>query len=206
MIFISLWLSELFYESFIFESIIIFYSFIMSFKYLIISELMVFIGCFWSMLNSKLTSWIYYYLILFSNICYSIPFTELIILVYSSLSNNASFIFIFISFYYGYFQSIYSILLSAFSFLYIWLMELMYSLYCIYDDYFDCIFYFTISIHGLHVLFGFLGFMVWWSVECLDDGVGVSMDGCVGYYLLTYYWHFVDIVWVWVYVVYFRGV
>jgi heme/copper-type cytochrome/quinol oxidase subunit 3 len=200
--FICLWFSELFFESFIYLSIIMYYSFIMSFKYLILSELMVFMGCFWTMLNSKLTSWIYYYLVLFINTCYSIPFSELIVLLYSSLSNSASFIFIFISFYYGFIMSLYHIILSAFSFIYIWLMELMYSVYCIYDDYFDCIFLFTISIHGLHVLLGFLGFMVWLCMEYMDNGMGVSMDGSIGYYILTYYWHFVDMVWVCVYVVY----
>lgn len=178
----------------------------MSFKYVILSEIMIFFGLFWSFLNNLITlkSFVSGCLVLI-NQSYAIPFSELIILLYSSLACGASMLFIFISFYYGFLISLYHIVLSAFSFIYLWMMELMYSVYCIYDDYFDCIFLFTISIHGVHVLLGFLGFMVWLCMEYMDNGMGVSMDGSIGYYVLVYYWHFVDMVWVCVFVVYLRG-
>ena len=96
--------------------------------------------------------------VLFFNTCYSIPLSELILLVYSSLSNSVSFICICISFYYVCVVSMYSIILTAMSFLVVWIMELMYSIYCVYDEYYDCIFFFTICLHGLHVVLGYGGF------------------------------------------------
>ena len=201
-IFIFIWSSDLFLESFIFLSIIILYSLIYSLKWLIVSEFMLFFACFWSFIYFRLGSLIYFYLILFSNTCFSIPFSELIILVYSSLSLNASFIFIFISFSYFYLSSLFNIILSAFSFIFIWLLEFYYSLYSICDYFFDCIFFFTTSLHGFHVILGFLGFMIYIFMSYYGSLV-LWLDGHLGYYLLSLYWHFVDFIWLIVFLLFF---
>lgn len=85
----------------------------------------------------------------------------------------------------------YSIVLTAFSFLIVWIMELMYSIYCVGDEYYDCIFFFTICLHGLHVVMGYGGFSGVVVMGYVGDDV-VWVDGYGGWYLLCYYWHFVD--------------
>ena len=163
---------------------------------------MLFFACFLSFINFRLGSLYYYYPILFSNTCFSIPFSELIILVYSSLSPNASFIFILISSSYFYLSSLYNIILSAFSFIFIWLLEFYYSLYSICDYFFDCIFFFTTSLHGFHVILGFLGFMIYIFMSYYGSLV-LWLDGYLGYYLVCLYWHFVDFIWLIVFLLFF---
>ena len=205
--FLSLYFSALyFFVSLILYSLsfYVWFHLFMYLVFIIVSESMLFFACFWSFINFRLCSLFfnYYYLLLFSSPCFSIPFSELIILVWSSLSLNSSFIFLLLSFSSLFFQSLFSVLGCGLSFIFLWLLELYYSIYSICDYFSDCIFFFSTSLHGLHVILGILGFIVYIKMSYYGSLI-LWLDGHVGYYLLSLYWHFVDFIWLIVFLLYF---
>ena len=154
---------------------------------------MLFFACFWSFINFRLGSLYYYYLILFSNTCFSIPFSELIILVYSSLSLNASFIFMIISFIYLFISSLLNIIIAGMGFIFLFMIEFFYGLFSIADYFIDCIFIFTTTLHGFHVLCGMIMFYIY-SYYCIFLFGVMNNDLYLGYYIVSIYWHFVDFI------------
>lgn len=195
------WLVDLFYESFIYITSTELISFIYSIKWLIVSESLLFLSCFYGIIHYRLFSLYYYYLLLFNFPCFSIPFSELIILIWSSLSLNASFLFIFIGYSLLYYSAIIGILGCGLSFLFLFIYELYYSLFSHCDFVVDSLFYFTISLHGFHVILGIFGYLLLWIMSYNTYIIG--LDGIIGYYSLSLYWHFVDFIWLVVFLLLF---
>ena len=107
--------------------------------------------------------------------------------------------------------------------------EFLYSYFSISDCMIGCIFYFTTGLHGIHVIIGCFG---WMLILCLisfpihNSGNLLKLDidrdihwrSCsqriyfnpdffiefgLSILLCSYYWHFVDWIWLFVFLVYF---
>ena len=192
------WYLDLWIESFFSFLWVEFISLIYGIKWLIVSELFLFFSCFWSFINFRVFVFGIYYL-LFSSVCFSIPFGELIILVWSSLSLNAGFIFIRIGFASSVCSKIIKVSGFGYSFLFLQSFEFYYSLYSVCDYFLDCIFYLTTTLHGFHVVVGFLGLLIFvFSFTFL-----LLIDCNLGFFLLSLYWHFVDFIWLIVFLLFF---
>lgn len=68
---------------------------------------------------------------------------------------------------------------------------------------FGSAFYMLVGTHGLHVLFG----LIWISTLLLKNANrGLNLYNAPKFYLATLYWHFIDVVWVFIFtVVYLMG-
>ena len=153
---ISLWLVDFLIESFIALTTIEQLALIVGIKSLLLSELMLFFACFWCYINFRLIGSILLliYFPLLSCYSFSIPFANLLILLFSSLPIQCSQIFIKIGFLNmsieGLGQSpsvgFYSIILQC--------KEFSYSYFSLTDCVIGSIHYFTTGLHGFHVLLG----------------------------------------------------
>ena len=199
LIFICLdWYLDLWIESYLALLWIEFISLIYGIKWLIVSELFLFLSCFSSLINFWLSVLCFFYFLLFSSLCFSIPFSELIILVWSSLNLNSVFIFIRIGFGSSVCRSIIKVSGFGFSFIFLQSFEFYYLLVSVSDYFLDCIFYFTTSLHGFHVIVGFLGLFIYVGIFNL-----LLIDCNLGFFLLSLYWHFVDFIWLIVFLLFF---
>ena len=87
------WCNDLLIESIILLTTIEHYLIIIGIKLMLISELMLFISCFWCVINIRLMSGplsLFFIIPFISCNAFSIPFTNLIILLYSSYPLNGS--------------------------------------------------------------------------------------------------------------------
>nr|YP_010890527.1 cytochrome c oxidase subunit III [Plegadiphilus threskiornis]WIM51533.1 cytochrome c oxidase subunit 3 [Plegadiphilus threskiornis] len=69
--------------------------------------------------------------------------------------------------------------------------------FCINDSVYGSIFFLSTGFHGLHVLVGTL-FLMACLFRMIKDNF--SMSHHVGYELAIWYWHFVDVVWLFLYI------
>lgn len=82
------------------------------------------------------------------------------------------------------------------SFSYLQLMEYQRSFFSIGDSTFGTTFFILTGFHGIHVLIGslFLG-----VVLCRQGKIISSKNDCLRFELSSWYWHFVDVVWLFLY-------
>lgn len=149
------WISDINIESIIYFSLLEQNSIIIFIKLIIISELMLFFTCFWCLINFRIVlNWILFIFPLFSSYAFSIPFSNLLLLVLGSYPLNGSQIAIkngdlFINIY-----LLFITILFGLFFILLQLNEFLYSYFSLSDCIIGSVFYFTTGLHGLHVIIG----------------------------------------------------
>lgn len=191
------WITDYWIESIILFSINEQLNIINAIKLLLISELMLFYSCFWVLINSRLIvnsiSLISIYPLL-SSYAFSIPFSNLLLLLFSSYPLNG----VLISIKNGNLLISITLLTSSLSFGFIFLIlqlkEFLFSYISISDSISGSIFYFTTSLHGLHVLIGSLSLFILF-INLLFTINYISIEYSITLFLVSLYWHFVDFIW-----------
>jgi len=97
---------------------------------------------------------------LFNFSALSLPFSNLIILLFSSLPGQCCILFCKLGALILCLESIAQILLCGLVFLTLQMLEFFFSLYSLSDLFLGSIFYFTTSIHGFHVIAGCIGWLL----------------------------------------------
>ena len=191
------WSSDYWIESIISFTTLEQFNIINSIKLMLLSELMLFYSCFWVLINYRLLcnalSLLTIYPLL-SSYAFSIPFTNLLILLFSSYPLNGTLISIkngnlLISI-----HLLISSLSFGFLFLILQLKEFMFSYINISDSLIGSIFYFTTSLHGLHVVLGSLNLFII-LIHLLFTINYFSIEFSFTLFLVSLYWHFVDFIW-----------
>lgn len=121
---------------------------------------MLFVGCFWAVINFRLLAVGLYFIAffpLFSFNALSIPFSNLMILLFSTLPCQSMLLFIKIGLLDFALDGMAQTILCGVLFISLQSLEFLFSLYSISDLIVGSIFYFTTSIHGLHVVIGSIG-------------------------------------------------
>ena len=196
-IFIFNWLNDIYIESFISITLTEQLSLKCGIKLLIISELSLFIACFWCLINFRFLSnafSLFFSFPLLSCYTFSIPFSNLLILLFSSLPLQSTQIFIKIGFLWNSIESIGQSLSCAILFVLLQLKEFLYSYFTLSDCLIGSIFYFTTGLHGFHVLIGSLFFFLILFYLVSSHSL-YFMEYSFSLFLSSYYWHFVD--WIW---------
>lgn len=80
-----------------------------------------------------------------------------------------------------------------------WLQFLEYSLtdFSINDSAYGSVFFFATGFHGIHVI---IGTVLLWIAYCRLANDLVSSERHLGFEFAAWYWHFVDVVWIFLYV------
>lgn len=80
-----------------------------------------------------------------------------------------------------------------------WLQFLEYSLtdFTISDSVYGSIFFFSTGFHGVHVM---VGTVLLWIAHCRIANMLVSKERYLGFEFAAWYWHFIDVVWIFLYI------
>ena len=80
-----------------------------------------------------------------------------------------------------------------------WLQFLEYSLtdFSINDSAYGSVFFFATGFHGIHVI---IGTVLLWIAYCRLANSLISSERHLGFEFAAWYWHFVDVVWIFLYV------
>ena len=190
-------LNDFWIESFIALTIIEQITIIIGIKLMLISELMLFIACFWCLINFRLMSnafSLFFVFPLLSSYAISIPFTNLLLLLFSSYPLNGSQIAIKS----GDLAINITLLNSTLSFgllsIVLQIKEFLYSLFSLSDCLIGSIHYFSTGLHGFHVILGSFSFFVVlfnliFTLHCFFIEYSFAL------FLSSFYWHFVDFIW-----------
>ena len=156
------WLNDLSLESFLSLNFIESIFCITGIKLLIISEFMLFFVCFWSFLNYRLISFIfgYYILPLISTFCFSIPLSNCVILLFSSIPIQSIQIFIKIGLVVLTIEGLGHSICCGLLFIILQFNEFIYSYFSISTSMIGSTFYFTTGLHGIHVILGMFGWFI----------------------------------------------
>ncbi len=133
------------------------FSLVFSIKLFILSEFMLFFCVFWTQLNFRFILNVFscfYSLPLLSSFCFAIPYSNVLILLFSSLPVQACLIFYKFGLFFCCIEQLGQTVSCGMVFLVLQLKEFFYSFHSISDCMIGCIFYFTTSLHGLHVFLG----------------------------------------------------
>ena len=196
-----LWLIDYFIETFIAFTLIEQQSIINAIKLLIISEFMLFFCCFWSFINIRLISslLLFLYFPLFNCYSFSIPFSNLIVLLFSSLPIQSSQLFIKLNSINYSIEGLTQTISCSLLFVLLQIKEFVFSYFSLSDCIIGSIYYITTGLHGFHVVIGSLCFFIMFIYLLLCYyWMGVAFLFCdfsFGLFLCTYYWHFVDFIW-----------
>jgi len=174
----------------------------LGFKLFIVSEVMFFFGFFWAYFHSSLSPSIFIggeWPPLGIKVLdpFEIPFINTIILLVSGASITWGHIGTRIGMY---IQSIFGLILTAFFasiFLLAQLYEYTHCTFNISDGIYGSIFFMLTGFHGFHVFLGFC--MIFVSILRLTTK-NLSTKHHLGLEFTVWYWHFVDIVWILVYI------
>jgi len=133
---------------------------------------------------------------------FSIPFSNLCILLFSSLPLQSGQIFIKIGFLNNTIDSIGQSLSCGLLSIILQLKEFLYSYFSLSDCLIGSIFYFTTGLHGFHVIIGtFLFFLILvWII--INNKALYFMEYSFPLFLSSYYWHFVDWIWFCVFLIF----
>ena len=158
------WMNDLWIESFLGLTLTEQFSLIYGIKWLILSEWMLFFACFWSLMNCRVLSnafSLFFSYPLFCSYSFAIPFSNLLILLFSSLPIQAAQIFLKIGFLINTIEGLGQSLCCGFLFIILQCKEFLYSYFSLSDCcMIGSIFYFTTGLHGFHVVFGSFGFFL----------------------------------------------
>ena len=116
---------------------------------------MIFLSLFSSYFNYMLLSLSLSSLSLFI-IFFSIPFSNLLILLYSSFSIQSSLIFIKFGYLFNVIEGLAQTIAIGILFLVLQFKEFLFSIYSYSSSFLGSLLYFTTGLHGLHVIIGLL--------------------------------------------------
>lgn len=150
---ISYWVNDLIIESFVYFNYNELSNFYIGFKLFILSEFMIFLSLFSSYFNYILLSNELSSLSLFI-IFFSIPFANLLILLYSSFSIQSSLIFIKFGYLFNVIEGLAQTIAIGILFLVLQFKEFLFSIYTYSSSFLGSLLYFTTGLHGLHVIIG----------------------------------------------------
>ena len=128
-------------------------SLIYGIKWLIVSECMLFFACFWSLINFRVISTgfsLFFSFPLFFSYSFGIPFSNLLILLFSGVPIQAAQIFLKIGFLINTIEGLGQCLCCGWLFIILQLKEFLYSYFSLSDVMIGSIFYFTTGLHGLN--------------------------------------------------------
>ena len=192
-------LSDIIIESFIALTIIEQLSLIISIKLLLLSELMLFFACFWSSISFRPIgcTLLLFYFPLLSCLSFSIPFTNPLVPLFSSLPIQCSQIFIKIGFLNYSIEGLGQSLSAGFYFIIPQCKEFLYSYFSPTDCVIGPIYYFTTGLHGFHVVLGsFLFFiLLFYNLFSSNYLPLYFMEFSFSLFFSIYYRHFVDFIW-----------
>lgn len=171
----------------------------------LISEIMLFLSFFWAFFHSSLAPSIDLALIwpplgIHTVNPWGLPLLGSIVLLSSgfilTLSHHylllghkfLSLIFLFFSIFFGFF------------FLFLQFSEYFYGQFSLTDSVFGSVFYITTGLHALHVLFGSLFLFFQFFRLSFDH---FSLEHHLGFEFAIFYWHLVDLVWLFVFFSYY---
>ena len=168
------WMNDLWMESFLALTGTEQFSLIYGIKWLIVSECMLFFACFWSLINFRVISTgfsLFFSFPLFFTYSFGIPFSNLLILLFSGVPIQAAQIFLKIGFLINTIEGLGQCLCCGWLFIILQLKEFLYSYFSLSDVMIGSIFYFTTGLHGFHVLFGSFGFFLtlWLIIFSVND-------------------------------------
>ena len=177
-------------------------SLILGMKWFIVSEWMLFMACFWSLLNFRLIlSGFSLYLSypILSTYSFAIPLSNLLILVFSSLPIQAAQLFVKSGFLLLSIEGSAQSVSCGLLFIILQCKEFLYSYFSLSDCFIGSIFYLTTGLHGIHVILGCFG---WWQILCLillSPTLPLLIESALSILLCSGYWHFVDCIWLFVF-------
>ena len=198
-------LVDLLIEAFIALTIIEQLALTLGIKLLLLSELMLFFACFWCYINFRLIGSILtlFYFPLLSCYSFSIPFTNPLILLFSSLPIQCSQIFIKIGFLNYSIEGLGQSLSAGFYSIILQCKEFLYSYFSLTDCLIGSIHYLTTGLHGFHVLLGsFLFFIILFYIISSTIYPFYFMEFSFPLFLSSHHWHFVDFIWFLVFTLY----
>ena len=136
-------------------------SLIYGIKLLILSEFMLFFMCFWVMMDFRLVSnsfSLFYFYPLISSYTFAIPYSNVMVLLYSSLPCQSLIVFVKLGFLSNSIDSIAQTISAGMVFMCLQFKEFLYSWISLSDCMIGSIFYFTTGLHGFHVFVGLIMF------------------------------------------------
>lgn len=178
---------------------------ILGFKLFLFSEIMLFFSFFWAHLYSALYPSVFIGLswppVGLSDLLldpFDIPLTNTVILVYSGLTVTLSHLYlrrgsIFLSA-----IALIVTILFGLAFLYIQYTEYAHAEFDISDGIYGCTFYMLTGFHGGHVIIGVSALIIT-LIRLIE--LHFSSYSHTGYKLALIYWHFVDVVWIFVFLI-----
>ena len=205
-----MWINDIIIENLFSFIIIEQFALVYSIKIMIFSELMLFIALFWAIINFKLilNAWCLFFCFpLLSSNSFAIPYSNVIILLFSSLPIQGASIFYKIGLFNYSIEQLSQTILCGIVFLILQIKEFFYSYISITDNMIGSVFYFTTGLHGIHVFFGLISF---WLILMLIIITNIKIKYISLYYIelnismffSSYYWHFVDVIWFFVFIIY----
>lgn len=91
-------------------------------------------------------------------------------------------------------------LILGFFFLYLQFTEYTFGTFTIADSVFGSVFYMTTGLHALHVIIGLIFLLIQYIRLYLDH---FSLEHHLGFEFAIFYWHVVDIIWLFVFMTYY---
>jgi len=167
-----------------------------------ISEVMFFFGFFWSFFYFSLSPsiWIgcaWPPLGITPIDCFGLPLANTILLLSSGISLTYAHKMILTGKLHSFNFAMLITIIYGFIFLVIQYFEYNYAQFSISDSVYGSIFYLLTGFHGLHVLIGLIFLII-----CLYRGANYhfTIEHHVGFECAAWYWHFVDVVWLFLYI------
>jgi heme/copper-type cytochrome/quinol oxidase subunit 3 len=164
-------------------------------KVFIVTEWFLFLSCFSSFINFRVCVLVWVFWVLCFSCSLSIGLAEIFVLVFSSWLLNGVINFIRISWLRMCTISMQWVSIYGMLFLVLFLYEFCFSLFLFRNYFLNCVFYFTLALHGSHVIIGWVYLVGLWL--CCVFYV-FSIDFSVIVLLFSFYWHFVDFVFLFV--------
>jgi heme/copper-type cytochrome/quinol oxidase subunit 3 len=199
------WLTDLWIESTVGFTVIEQLGVVIGIKWLILSELMLFYCCFWSVINFRIIVpgfSMFFSFPLLSSYSFAIPFSNLLILLFSSLPIQAAQLFYKVGMLTQVIDGIGQSVCCGLLFILLQCKEFANSYFSLSDCMIGCIFYFTTGLHGIHVIAGCCCWTIISSINLFLSAPGFT-ELSLSMLICSYYWHFVDIIWLMVYYLYF---
>jgi cytochrome c oxidase subunit 3 len=130
---------------------------------------------------------------LLSYYSFTIPISNLLILVFSSVPIQVAQIFIKIGFFILTMEGLGQSVCCGFLFIILQCKEFLYSYFSLSYSMIGCIFYFTTGLHGIHVLFGLFFFFILILIFYFSFYNPIFfIEYSSSILLCSYYWHFID--------------
>ncbi|KAF3419749.1 cytochrome c oxidase subunit 3 (mitochondrion) [Frieseomelitta varia] len=171
----------------------------------IISELFFFISFFWTFFHSSISPSIEINMIwppkmikVFNYM--EIPLLNTFTLITSGFYITLSHLYFLNNFFYKSMKALLSTILMGLYFSMIQMFEYMNSYFCINDSIYGSIFFLSTGFHGIHVLVGTIMLIVSFIRMYKFH---FSLIHHINFELSIWYWHFVDVIWLFLYLFYY---